>query len=101
MADFAYKHVHSENDADWKNKIENWLNTVRPRLDGIHGGISNGRDIHMWVRKDGDGPPLTLEAIPANEVVDKVERLIEDDQIATLGFNIGDPPYMWVVRRVD
>jgi hypothetical protein len=101
MMSYAYKHVNSEEDpAGWKSKIENWLNTVRPRLDGVSGGISNGRDVHMWVREDGDGPPLTLEAIPADEVVDKIHQLLEQGKIATLGFNISDPPYMWVVRKV-
>lgn len=46
---------------------------------------THGRDVHMWVRKDGDGPPLTLECIPgAEEATTKVQQLLESGKIATV-----------------
>jgi hypothetical protein len=54
----------------------------------------------MWIRQDGDGPAYGMECIPANDTVEKVRKGLDDRTIATIGFNISDPPCMWVVKKL-
>jgi hypothetical protein len=96
-AQTEYKHVNSEGNAGWKNELELWLNTLRPRMENIHGSLSNGRDFHMNVARDGDGPPVELYCVPESQAAQVQQQ--PETEIAVIGFNVSSPPCLWVVRK--
>ena len=67
-ADWNYMWVPTDIDHDpFKKRVEEFLNANRPRRGGISCALSPGNpsNLHIWARRDGDGPKWTARTIPA------------------------------------
>ena len=88
------------NPVRWKINLESWINTNKPLIQNIHGSISNGVDVHLWILPgDPENPeykPVYLDTIPADDVVRGLSQILHDGTGVEIGFNTGDPPAMWV-----
>lgn len=104
MTDYVYKHRQSEEHPGWKAELVAQIAERGPQLKGVIGVISNGVDIHMWIRV-GDNPKgsfVTLEYLPSGQAgLDLLQTLLDSGTGVPIGINRSDPPNIWVARTAE
>ena len=92
-------HKHSKS----AKTIVDFVNSMHPKLDGIQGGLSNGRDFHVWVR-EGDNGNKRYELKTTGGWTDSspqdLETMLETGRITLLSFNMENPPCFWYFEEV-
>lgn len=98
---WSYK-VISSSDPQYRNEIEKFINSGRPRLDGIAGALStNGNKVnfHIWVRPDGDGSEYEVK--DRGDWANGIGRDLTKEDVVILGFNNGQNNRLFVVEKKD
>lgn len=92
-------HKHSQSDKE----ILDFVNSLKPYLDGIQGSLSHGRDFHVWVRQ-GDNNKKRFELKPTAKWTKSsgtdIEVMLESENIRILSFNMEDSPRIWYFEEV-
>ncbi len=92
-------HKHSQ---DWRVIID-FVNSLNPNLDGIQGGLSHGRDFHVWVRQ-GDNNTKRFELKYTGgwtgTTAQDIETMLESGKIKLLSFNMAKPPKFWYFEEI-
>lgn len=96
-------HIAASLDPAYKQKIEQFLRTMRPHPDGVYGALSGGNDFYIWARSDKDGPEYELKYIIPAKVPDwraVVQEGLRAKRISIIGFNwgTGDGNAMWYLE---
>lgn len=92
-------HKTSQNSRD----IQDFVNSLKPNLDGIQGSISGGNDFHVWVRTDDKSPnsyELKCTAPWSNQSPSDIEIMLGSKEVKLLSFNVSNPPQMWFFEKV-
>ena len=93
-------HKHSQTPA----VIEDFVNSLRPRIDGIQGSISFGTDIHVWVRQGdvgGSSYELKASAPWGPGSAQDLEALLAGGRVKILSFNMSSPANTWYFEEVS
>ena len=97
MSTWVHKHSKSS------GTIIDFVNSMKPNLDGIQGGLSHGRDFHVWVRQgDNNGKRFELKYTGGwtGSSPQDLETMLETGKIKLLSFNMESPPKFWYFEEV-
>jgi hypothetical protein len=90
----------------WQRQIEDWINSHgAANASSIQGGLSAGKDFHLWVRKDGRKCrwKLVHEGMPkagSHHLMNgKIRAGLANGSIAPLGFN--RQSRLWYAKRIS
>ncbi len=91
MSNWIHKHPTNSQE------IEDFVNSLEPRPNGIQGGLSHGTDFHVWVREGDSGGnkyELKTTAPWGSGMAQQIEVMLEG-KVRILSFNMSSPPSIW------
>ena len=101
-----YTHIKASGSNNFKAILEQFINSHGPsEASGIQGGLSRGKDFHLWVRADGSPCKwkLTAKGMPASGSYGLLNGAILQDvarrRLAPLGFNLQSA--LWYAEKIS
>ncbi|MCA9618831.1 MAG: hypothetical protein KC731_07415 [Myxococcales bacterium] len=96
---WVYQHFGTA--GSWQPKVEAFINGRHPgHASDIVGGLSRGKDFHLWVRKSTTTCEWELKHEVANVGLlnGRIRLGIAKGTIAPLGFNYQSPQHLWYAK---
>lgn len=95
--------INSEVDPTFQKTVALYLKDRKPKPEHVQGGLSGGKDFHLWIKTDDNHTNTNWEMgyqMAGGDWKDKVTAEITSTAWKTilLGFNNADTNAMWFVR---